>query len=91
MKDIRIFPGVELFELHDTHGFPLANALIEARKRGMGSDLIGFALAALKAGWSSLRVQAVLREAIFEADEIQPLPPDWMDGAPTLSMMQRGE
>ena len=65
--------GSELFLLHDTHGFPLSESIIQARMRGLAVDLFAFARAALAAGWTSLRTQGVIRSAIAEADASCPL------------------
>lgn len=62
-----MIPGAELFRLHDTYGFTLTDSLAECRRRGLPCDLIGFALAAIKAGWSPETAQAACREALADA------------------------
>ena len=52
-----------LFQLHDTHGFPLTEAVAECARRGLVPDLAGFCRDAKKAGWPWVTVERVLREA----------------------------
>lgn len=64
-----MIPGAELFKLHDTYGFTLTDSLSECRRRGIPCDMIGFALAAMEAGWNKETVIASVREAFSDNGE----------------------
>lgn len=61
-----------LFELHDTHGFPLALGMDECRRRGIKPDLLSFLTDATAAGWTWDKIVSVLRDAIWP-EPVEPL------------------
>jgi len=56
-----------LFKLHDEIGFPLSFSLGECRKRGWEPCLMQFKADAIRAGWSPVRAERVIREAKADA------------------------
>lgn len=62
------FYATNLFKLHDTHGFPLANSLIECRVRGWHPCTQQFVSDAIRAGWPKDRAERVLRESLADSE-----------------------
>jgi hypothetical protein len=61
------FFATNLFKLHDTHGFPLANSVDECRRRGWVPCLDQFIADAIRAGWPRERAQRTVDEAKADA------------------------
>ena len=63
-KDTREDTGVtvKIFELADTHGFPLEMSALELRERGLLPDWEDFFMGACKAKWKRRRIQRGLEE-----------------------------
>lgn len=56
-----------LFALHDTHGFSLADSIIECNRRGWYPCVEQFFYDALKAGWSRDKARQVVDGARADA------------------------
>lgn len=60
--------ATNLFKMHDTHGFPLSNSLVECKKYDWYPCVEQFVLDAVRAGWPKERAERVLREAIADSN-----------------------
>lgn len=62
-----------LFALHDTHGFPLAESIIECYRRRWLPCLNDFRACALRAGWSKETIERTIAEALQDAGSMIPV------------------
>jgi alanyl-tRNA synthetase len=61
------FPGSRLFELKDTHGLSLENALDQLQARGVEVEWPSFVEAARKAGWYDFKTIDAIEFAMADA------------------------
>jgi len=58
-----VLSGRHVFDLKDTHGFPLSMAFIECDKAGIEIDWVGLIESARDAGWWDSQVWDAMQEA----------------------------
>ncbi len=66
---MKLFPGDELFKLHDTYGLPMMMTMILLKERGMLVEWPSYFDATRKAGWSDRT--AILRAKYAAIDSGQ--------------------
>lgn len=59
--------ATNLFKLHDTLGFSLADSLAECAKRGWIPCVQQFLCDALRAGWPRERAERIIKEAMADS------------------------